>query len=123
MDRSEGFAFKFTRDRVGAVYIGVDDTEQANRLSLKLKLFVDAGMIASENAYAHHSDGNRILRWQEEFSMAGCRKEIVNANRMKVCSESVAKKSVIVVSATNADGRFGGGQDLTHDKCFNPGLI
>jgi hypothetical protein len=35
-------------------------------------------MVASENAHAHDGDGDRTLRWQEKFSMAGCRKQIVN---------------------------------------------
>jgi hypothetical protein len=40
-------------------------------------------MIAPKDAHADHGDGNRILRWQEKFSMAGCRKQIVNVSQGK----------------------------------------
>jgi uncharacterized protein (DUF486 family) len=54
-------------------------------------------MIASENAHAHHRDRNRILRWQEKFSMAGCRKGIVNVNRRKSIRITVPRTKQITV--------------------------
>ena len=59
---------------VGAVQVRIDHSQQAHRFPLLFEFLVDSGMIASEDAHAHHGDGNRILRWQEKFSMAGCRK-------------------------------------------------
>ena len=47
-------------------------------LALLFEFLIDSGMIAPENAHPHDSDGSRILRWQEKFSLAGCRKQIVN---------------------------------------------
>ncbi len=48
-----------------------------------LKFLVDSGMIAPKDAHADHGDGDRVLRWQRKFSMAGCRNEIVNVNQGK----------------------------------------
>jgi len=47
--------------------------------ALLFEFFVDPGVITSKNTHTDHGDGNRILRGQEDFSMAGCRKE--NCNR------------------------------------------
>jgi len=50
---------------------------------LLFEFLVDSGMIASKDAHADDGDGNRSLQWQERFSMAGCRKEIVNVRDRK----------------------------------------
>jgi hypothetical protein len=40
-------------------------------------------MVAAEDADADDRDRNWFLGWQEKFSMAGCREEIVNVNEGK----------------------------------------
>jgi hypothetical protein len=54
--------------------VGIDNSDQANGLTLLFEFLVNAGMIPSENAYAHDRDRNLFLRWQKKFSMAGCRR-------------------------------------------------
>ncbi len=76
--RAEAFAPKLARHRISAARVRIDHSQQPHRLPLLLQFLVDSGMIASENAHAHDGDGDRTLRWQEKFSMAGCRKQIVN---------------------------------------------
>ena len=65
MDRAERPAAKFAGNLVGAIQIGVNHSQQTDRLPLLFEFFVDAGVISSEDAHAHHRYGNRILRWQE----------------------------------------------------------
>ena len=83
LDRTEALAPELTGYRVGATNIRIDHSQQAHGFALLFEFLVDSGMIASKNTHTHHGDGNRILRWQEKFSMAGCRKEIVNGNQGK----------------------------------------
>jgi len=80
----EGLATELPRNSVSPIHIRVHHSEEANRLSLLFEFFVDAGMVASKNTYADDSDRNRILGLQVSFSVAGCRKEIVNAIRRKI---------------------------------------
>src|SRR5438270_11629019 len=80
---AKGLASEFARHRVGAADVSVDHSQQTYRLPLLFKFLVNSGMIASENAHAHHGDGDRILRWQEKFPVASCRKGIVNGNQGK----------------------------------------
>jgi hypothetical protein len=48
-------------------------------------------MVASKNAHADDGDRNRVVCRQEELSLAGCRKEIVNANAGKsICNTAIA---------------------------------
>jgi hypothetical protein len=83
LDGTESLTSKLARYTVSAVHVGIDHTQQANWLRLLFEFLVHSGMIASKDAHAHHGDGDRTLRWQEKFSMAGCRKEIVNGNQGK----------------------------------------
>src|ERR1700735_4575597 len=64
LDRTKCSASKLARYRVRAVKIRIDHTHKANGLSLLFQFVVDAGMIASEDAYAHHRDGNRTVSFQ-----------------------------------------------------------
>jgi hypothetical protein len=83
VNRAECLAAELASYCIGAGQIRVDHPEQAHRLALQFEFFVHSGMIASEDAHAHYRDRDRIVRWQEKFSMAGCRKEIVNAKQGK----------------------------------------
>src|ERR1700736_2270728 len=65
MNRAEGAASELASNLVGAIEIGVNHSQQADRFPLLFELFVDAGMVSSEDAHAHHRNGNRVLRWQE----------------------------------------------------------
>ena len=78
MHRAEGLAPELARYLVRAARVRIDHSQQPHRLPLLLQFLVDSGMVASENAHAHDGDGDRTVRWQEKFSMAGCRKQIVN---------------------------------------------
>jgi hypothetical protein len=83
-------------------------------------------MIASEDAHAHHGDGNRILRWQKKFSRAGCRKEIVNVNRGKSIRISVAGAGVTAsrkttterIESPHEDDRTADHFQHLHDVCL-----
>jgi hypothetical protein len=77
--RSESLAPELAGYGVSAVDVRVHDSQQTHRLALLFEFFVDPGVITSKNTHTDHGDGNRILRGQEDFSMAGCRKE--NCNR------------------------------------------
>jgi len=83
VDRAEGLAAEFTRHGVGALHIGVNHAEQVNAFALLLEFPVDAGVIASENAYAHHGDIDYILRWQKRFLAGRLPERIVNGNEPK----------------------------------------
>ena len=78
LHRAEGLAPELARYFVRAARVRIDHSQQPHRLPLLFQFLVDSGMVASENAHAHDGDGDRTLRWQEKFSMAGCRKQIVN---------------------------------------------
>jgi hypothetical protein len=60
----ESPASKLARHRVRAVELRVDHPDQPHRLALLLKFLVDAGMVASKNAHAHHRDEDRIFSLQ-----------------------------------------------------------
>jgi hypothetical protein len=83
LHRAKALAAELAGYGVRATHIGVDHSQQSNWFPLLFEFLVDSGMIASKDAHANHGDGNRALRWQEKFSMAGCRKEIVNGKRGK----------------------------------------
>jgi hypothetical protein len=68
----EGPATKFLAHPVGALGIAVDHANQSNRLALRLKLVIDAGMTPAKCAYADNSDGNRfaqtaLLNWNSRL--------------------------------------------------------
>src|SRR5579872_2583920 len=65
LDGTEGPATELSRYRIRAIKVRIDHTHQANRVALLFQFFVDAGVIASENAHPHHGDGNRIVSLQE----------------------------------------------------------
>lgn len=73
LHRSERSASKFARNRVSSAEVWIDYPQQPDRLSLQLKFFVNARVVAPENAYTNYRDGDRIVDWQERFSLAGCR--------------------------------------------------
>jgi hypothetical protein len=83
LDRAESLAAKLASDGVGAIYIGVHHAQQADCFPLVFQFLVDSCVIAPKNAHAHDGDRDRILNWQQKFSMAGCRKQIVNVIRPK----------------------------------------
>jgi hypothetical protein len=60
LDRAEGAAIEFFCDGIGACRIFIDDANQFNRLQFAGELVIDAGMIASERAYADYGNGNGI---------------------------------------------------------------
>jgi hypothetical protein len=80
IERSERAAIELARHRIRAGRVRIDHSQQSHSLALLLKFLVDSGMIASKDAHADYGDGDRTLRWQKKFSMAGCRKQIVNVN-------------------------------------------
>jgi hypothetical protein len=82
--RAESPAPELARNSIGSVHIGIDDSHEPDRLSLLFEFLVDAGVVTSKNSNADYRDRNRILRWQVTFSVAGCRKEIVNVIRRKI---------------------------------------
>lgn len=67
-DRSEGAAAKFARNRVSPVQIGIDHANQSNRLTMLFEFFIDAGVIAPEDAYANDGNRNGFTRGQRAFS-------------------------------------------------------
>jgi uncharacterized protein (DUF486 family) len=79
LHRPKAFAAELAGHGIGAGQIGIDYAHEANGFALLLEFLIDAGVVASENAYAHYHDRNRILRLQEKFSLAGCRQQIVTA--------------------------------------------
>ena len=93
LHRAKRFAAELPRHDVGAVYIRIDHAEKPDWLPLKLKFLVDSGMIAPENTHADDGDRNRIVCRQEEFSLAGCRKEIVNVKAGKSIWKTTAGDS------------------------------
>lgn len=87
MHRPERLALELARHGIRAIGVRVDDSQEPYGLSLQLKFFIDAGVIASKDAYTDDGDGNRIVRSQKTFSMASCRKEIVNGNGGEAAKE------------------------------------
>src|SRR5580658_6063849 len=83
MHRTEALASELAGHGVSPVQVRVDHSEQPHRFTLLFEFLVNSGMIASKNAHAHDGDGNRTLGWQEKFSMASCRKRIVNVSAGK----------------------------------------
>jgi hypothetical protein len=53
-DRTESTATEFAGDGVGSSRVGIDDAHQADRSSLLRKLVIDAGVVVSKCACAHH---------------------------------------------------------------------
>jgi hypothetical protein len=72
LDGAEGAASELAGDGVGAIEAGIDDADEADRFALLFEFFVNAGVVASEDAHANHCDGNRIIRWQGNSLLAGC---------------------------------------------------
>ena len=64
-NRAKGPAAKFASNLVRTIKVGVNHSQQADGFALLFEFFVDAGMVSSEDAHAHHRYGNRILRWQK----------------------------------------------------------
>jgi hypothetical protein len=83
LHRAESLAAELAGYGVRPVHVGIDDSQKVNGFALLFQLFVDAGVIASENAHADDGDVDCILTWQKRFSPASCRKEIVNGNGAK----------------------------------------
>jgi len=65
LDRPESSAAKLASHRIGTVEIGIDYSDQPNRLALLFQLLVDSGVITSEDAHTHHRYGDRIVSLQE----------------------------------------------------------
>ena len=83
MHGAERLAFKLACDVIGPRCVRIDDSQKAYRLSLQFQFLVDSGMIASENAYAHDSYGDRIVRWQKVLASPVAGHEIVTVNDQK----------------------------------------
>ena len=66
VNRPKRAAAELARYGVGAGEIGIDHAHQPNRVSLLLEFMLDAGVIASEDAYPDYCDGDRIVRLQEK---------------------------------------------------------
>jgi len=62
---AEGPAAELAGNLVGAIEIGVNHSQQADRFPLLFEFFVDAGVVSSEDAHTHYRNGNWILRWQK----------------------------------------------------------
>jgi hypothetical protein len=69
LDGPKCLASEFASDGVGARGIRIDYPEQADSLALQFQFLVDSGVVAPKNAYAHHGDGDRIVRCQKDFSL------------------------------------------------------
>ena len=65
---SEGAAAELSGHGIGAVQIRIHDSHQAYRFALLLEFFVNASMIASEDADSYHGDRDLILGLQAGFS-------------------------------------------------------
>jgi hypothetical protein len=76
MHRPECLALELARHGVSAICVGIDDSQEPNGLALEFEFFVYARVVASKDAYADHSDRNRIMRSQKTFSTASCREEL-----------------------------------------------
>lgn len=81
LDRAESAAAELAGDRIGALQNRINHSDEANRFALFFKFFVNAGMIASEDAYTNDCDRNRIVSLQRPLLAGGCQLEqaIVNA--------------------------------------------
>ena len=73
--RAKRFASELARDGVGPGGVRIDHSQQPHRFPLLFQFLVDSGMISSKDAHAHHRDRDRTLGRQQNFSMAGCRKD------------------------------------------------
>jgi hypothetical protein len=94
-ERSEGAAPELAGDGVSARHIAVDNTEQAESLSLLFELLVDAGVITSERAYSDHGDVDDSGRIQVEFSGRPVAAEpIVTTKRERVYRGFAAVSSI-----------------------------
>src|SRR5260370_3509027 len=61
----EGSAAELAGTLVGAIDIGGNDSQQADRLPLLFEFFVDAGVVSADYDHSHYRNGNWILRWQK----------------------------------------------------------
>jgi hypothetical protein len=68
VDGAEGAAAELAGYGIGAVEISIDHAYQSYGLALLLKFLVDAGVVASEDANAHHCDRYGTLSLQERIS-------------------------------------------------------
>jgi hypothetical protein len=94
--RAESLAAELASDGICTAHVWVNHTQQPHRLSLLFEFFVNAGVIAPKNAYSNYGDGNRILRRQMTFSLAGCRKEIVIAIGGKSTNRTAERRDTSV---------------------------
>ena len=80
LDGIESAAAELAGHGVGAVEVGIDDADQPHGFAQLLELFVDAGVVASEDAYADDGHGNRIVSLQggHLFGRLPAGQEIVN---------------------------------------------
>src|SRR3981189_2551741 len=65
---SEGAAAELSGHGIGAVQIGIHDSNQAYRFALLLEFFVDAGGAASEIAHSYQGDRDLLVGLQAGFS-------------------------------------------------------
>jgi hypothetical protein len=71
LDRPESAATKFGGDSVGAGHIRIHNSHQAYSLSLPGQLVIDAGVVASEGAHAHHGNIYQVVN--QLFNSPGSR--------------------------------------------------
>jgi hypothetical protein len=60
-DRSKAAAAELAGHSIGPIQVGIDHAYKPDRFTLLFELFVNAGMVASEDACAYDCYGNRIL--------------------------------------------------------------
>jgi len=77
-DGAERFAGEFAGDGIGAGGVGIDDAEKTNGFALLFEFFVDAGMVASEDACPDDGGGDGSRQKKSRWPVAG---EIVNQRR------------------------------------------
>jgi hypothetical protein len=65
LDRAKSTTAELARHGVGTIEIRIDHAHQPNWFALLLQFLVDPGVVASENAHTHDSDGYRIVSVQE----------------------------------------------------------
>ena len=70
-DGAEGLAGKFAGDGICAGGVGIDDAEKADGLALLFEFFVDAGVVASEDACPDDGDGDGSRQKKSRWPVAG----------------------------------------------------